>query len=107
MEGREPTSEPEPETATTPPQVTETLAPTGATATVTVESANCRAKPRGNGDRVTILYKDQQVEIVGKNNDPANPWWYIRIPDSKNHCWLWGMTAKTTGKVKDIPIVEP
>jgi cellulose synthase/poly-beta-1,6-N-acetylglucosamine synthase-like glycosyltransferase len=97
----------EPGATAASPQVSATLAPTGAAATVKVESANCRAKPKANADRITFLYKDQKVEIVGRNDDPGNPWWYIRIPDSKNHCWLWGMTAKLTGKIKDIPIVEP
>ena len=77
-----------------------------ATATVTVESANCRAKPRGGGQRITILYKGQQVEILGKNDDPINPWWYVKIPDGSGNCWLWGMTATMNGNVDEIPIVQ-
>jgi hypothetical protein len=46
------------------------------------------------------------LEIVGRNEDTSNPWWYIRIPDSKGNCWLWGMTAKMTGTVEEIPIVK-
>jgi hypothetical protein len=44
---------------------------------------------------------------VGRNDVPGNPWWYIKIPDSNENCWLWGMTSKTTGRVKEIPIVDP
>ena len=96
----------EPGAATvTPPSATPTLALTGTTATVTVESANCRAKPRGNAERVVFLYRDQQVQVLGKNNDPRNPWWYIRIPDSSVNCWLWGMTARLTGSESNIPVV--
>jgi hypothetical protein len=80
-------------------------ASTGATATVTVESANCRKKPRGNTEIITILYRGQQVEIVGKNSDPINPWWYVKIPNASGDCWLWGMTAKMNGSDSDIPVV--
>jgi hypothetical protein len=90
----------------TPELATPTLAATGATATITVESVNCRSKPRPGAERVTFLYKDQQVEIVGRNDTPANPWWYVKIPDSNDHCWLWGNTAKMTGTVEEIPIVR-
>jgi hypothetical protein len=103
--GREPGAALTP--AVTPPlEVTATLPVTGAIATVKVDSANCREKPRGNADRVTFLYRDQQVEIVGRNDDVGNPWWYIRIPDSDGHCWLWGMTATLTGTMEEIPIVQ-
>jgi hypothetical protein len=79
---------------------------TPAMATVSVESANCRAKPRGNAEKITILYKGQQAEIVGRNDDLKNPWWYIKIPNLSGNCWLWGMTAKMTGAVEQIPIVK-
>jgi hypothetical protein len=75
-------------------------------ARVTVESANCRAKPRGNTQKVTILYRGQEVEIVGRNEDLNNPWWYIKIPNTSGNCWLWGMTASTTGNVDEIPIIK-
>jgi hypothetical protein len=72
-------------------------------ATVTVESANCRAKPRGGAERITILYAGQEVEIVGRNADLTNPWWYVEIPGG--NCWLWGMTARTTGPVDELPVL--
>lgn len=75
------------------------------TAKVTVESANCRAKPLGNARRITILYKGQEAKILGRNGDPKNPWWYIKIPNLSGNCWLWGMTATTTGNVDQIPIL--
>jgi len=80
---------------------------TGApTAKVTVESANCRAKPRGNAGRITILYKGQEAKILGRNADPNNPWWYIKIPNLSGNCWLWGLTATTTGNVDQLPIIQ-
>jgi hypothetical protein len=76
------------------------------TAIITVESANCRSKPRGNSDKITILYKGQEAEIVGKNADFANPWWYIKIPNLSGNCWLWSRTARLTGTVEEIPIIK-
>src|SRR5512138_1290961 len=46
-------------------------------AKVTVQSANCRSKPLGNSEKVALLYRSQEVEIIGRNDDPNNPWWYI------------------------------
>jgi hypothetical protein len=107
--GREPGATAIPPSQATPTPETPdapTLAATGAIARVTVDSANCRAKPRGNADRITILYRDQEVEIVGRNEEVNNPWWYIKVPDSNDNCWLWGMTASMTGTVEEIPIVK-
>lgn len=99
--GREPTAIPHAsatETPTLPATVT-------AKATVKVESANCRSKPKTNGERVTILYKGQEVGVLGRNADLTNPWWYIKIPNENANCWLWGMTTKLTGNLNDIPII--
>ena len=76
------------------------------TAKITVESANCRSRPRGNAERVTILYKDQEVEIIGRNEDLNNPWWYIKIPNLSGNCWLWGMTSTTQGSLDEVPIIK-
>jgi cellulose synthase/poly-beta-1,6-N-acetylglucosamine synthase-like glycosyltransferase len=75
-------------------------------ASVTVQSANCRSRPFGNSEKVALLYRSQEAEIVGRNEDSKNPWWYIKIPDQDGNCWLWGMTATTTGNVNDLPIVR-
>ena len=66
------------------------------TAVVTVNSANCRSRPRGGAEKLALFYSGQQLEIIGKNADLSNPWWYVKIPDSTENCWLWGMTATTT-----------
>lgn len=76
-----------------------------ATAKVTVQSANCRAKPLGKADRIALLYRNQEVEIVGRNADPNNPWWYVKIPNTNGTCWLWGTTATATGNVDQVPII--
>jgi cellulose synthase/poly-beta-1,6-N-acetylglucosamine synthase-like glycosyltransferase len=103
--GREPAATASPALETPEAQVP-TLGATGATATITVESANCRVRPRTNAGRITFLYKDQQVEIVGRNDVPSNPWWFIEIPDSTGRCWLWGMAAEMSGRIEDIPVTS-
>jgi hypothetical protein len=75
-------------------------------AKVTVQSANCRSKPLGNSEKIALLYRSQEAEIVGRNDDPNNPWWYIKIPNQDGNCWLWGMTATTTGDVEKLPIIR-
>ena len=96
---------------TTAPVTSDTATPTlpstvTGTATVTVESANCRAKPRGGADRIAFLYRGQEVGILGRNDDRENPWWYVILPDQSGGCWLWGMTAKLNGNIDEIPIIR-
>lgn len=91
------------EVATEPETPAETGTPL---ATVSVQSANCRAKPLGKADRITIFYRDQELQIIGKNEDVSNPWWYVTIPNSSENCWLWGMTATTSGAVDELPIIK-
>lgn len=33
---------------------------------VTVQSANCRLEPFGNSEKVTILYRNQEDQILGR-----------------------------------------
>ena len=94
--GNEPESTPVPDV----PNVTV------ATATVTVQSANCRARPLGGAERITIFYRSQELEIVGRNADPTNPWWYVKIPETDGNCWLWGMTTSMTGNIEKIPVIK-
>ncbi len=107
--GREPGATANPVLTTGPgtPEVpTPTLGATGATATVTTSSANCRERPRPGGGRVTYVYKGQVFEVVGRNADLVNPWWYVKIPDAGVNCWLWSNTATLTGNANEIPVVE-
>ena len=75
-------------------------------ATVKVDSANCREKPRGGAGRVVYLYRGQQVEVLGRNDDLKNPWWYVKIPDGSGFCWVWSMTTTLNGKLEEIPIIQ-
>ncbi len=75
-------------------------------AKVKVQSANCRARPVGKSDKIVVLYRNQEAEIVGRNEDPNNPWWYVKIPDRDGNCWLWGRTSTTDGDVDGLPVVK-
>jgi hypothetical protein len=75
-------------------------------ARVKVQSANCRARPVGKSNKVVILYRNQEAQILGRSEDPNNPWWYVKIPDRDGNCWLWGKTATTDGDVAGLPIVK-
>jgi len=75
-------------------------------AKVKVQSAYCRARPVGKSDKIVVLYRNQQAEIVGRSEDPNNPWWYVKIPDQDGKCWLWGKTSTTDGDVAGLPVMK-
>jgi hypothetical protein len=75
-------------------------------AKVKVQSANCRASPLGKAKKITLLYRNQEAEIVGRNEDPNNPWWYVKIPGQDGSCWLWGKTITTTGNLDGVPTIK-
>ena len=75
-------------------------------AKVKVQSANCRSQPVGKSAKIVVLYRSQEAEIVGRNDDPNNPWWYVRLPDQGGSCWLWGKTATTNGDVEGLPVIK-
>lgn len=80
--------------------------PSGPLAKVNVQSANCRARPVGKADKIAVLYRNQETEILGRNDDPRNPWWYVKVPGQGGNCWLWGKTSTTTGNVDGLPIIK-
>ena len=102
--GRQPERPASAETSATPTAAVPSTA--AGTATVTVESANCRAKPRGNAERIIYLYQGQELAVLGRNDDLTNPWWYVKIPDQDGKCWLWGMTATLEGDLTEIPVIR-
>jgi len=83
-----------------------TAEPAVPVAKVKVQSAYCRASPVGKAKKIILLYRNQEAEIVGRNEDLNNPWWYVKIPDQEGNCWLWGKTATTSGNVDGVPILK-
>ena len=60
-------------------------------------NANCRLGPSIMYDVVTSLLTDQQVQVLGYNNDNAHLWWYIQLPNSAARCWVSDTTVEITG----------
>jgi hypothetical protein len=84
-----------------------TPSPVGsAMAKVKVQSTYCRAQPAGKSARVTLLYRGQEAQIIGRNDDPNNPWWYVNISAQQGNCWLWGKSVTTSGNLDAVPIVK-
>jgi hypothetical protein len=108
---------PAPETATVAVS-TPAAAPTG-TSTVTpsptpsvptaffIMNANCRAKPDKNSDALMSFLEGESAEIVGRNEEFDNTWWYVKMPDSKYKCWVSTITADVIGSYDDIPTIPP
>ena len=88
-------------TATTAP--TATLS--GPVATF-IKNANCREGPGTGYEVVTSFFKGDTVQIVGRNPDYDNTWWYVVIP-SGGKCWVSLTTAQAYGDFDAIPTVVP
>ena len=82
-----------------PPDVT----PTVPMATL-LQNANCRRGPSIDYESLTTLFKGLEVPIDGRNADKS--WWWVRIPNSVNHCWLAKENVQTSGDTSKVPIVE-
>lgn len=89
---------------------TETITPTatlsGPVATF-IKDANCRNGPGMQYDVVTSFFKGETVQIVGRNPDFNNTWWYVIIPSTKGKCWVSLTTAQAYGDFDAIPTVKP
>ncbi len=88
---------------------TATIAPTatlsGPVATF-IKNANCRQGPGSGYEVVTSFFKGDTVQIVGRNPNYNNTWWYVVIP-SGGKCWVSLTTAQAYGDFNTIPTVVP
>lgn len=70
------------------------------------ENTNCRIGQSTSFERVTILMKDEQVEVVGV--DPSGDYYYVRRPDKfSEFCWLWNAYATPSGSIDSLPVFTP
>jgi uncharacterized protein YgiM (DUF1202 family) len=101
---------PESPLPTETPSGTATVSPTatlsGPAATF-IKNANCRQGPGTQYETVTSFLAGQTVEIVGRNPDFDNTWWYVKIPDSNGKCWVSLTTAQAYGDFDSIPTQKP
>jgi hypothetical protein len=72
-----------------------------------IENANCRQGPGTKYDVVTSFFKGETVQIVGRNPDFNNTWWYVVIPSTGGKCWVSLATAQAYGDFDAIPTVMP
>jgi cellulose synthase/poly-beta-1,6-N-acetylglucosamine synthase-like glycosyltransferase len=78
----------------------------GPVATVSIHSTHCWSGPGSRYKKLDLLLNGQELQIIGKNADPNNPWWYVTMPDTNEKCWLWFYAATTMGPVDDVPIID-
>ncbi len=69
-----------------------------------LHNAYCRSGPSIEYRSLTTLFQGLEVPIDGRNAD--NSWWWVRIPNSLNHCWLAKENVETSGDTSKVPIVE-
>jgi RNA polymerase sigma-70 factor (ECF subfamily) len=89
-------------TPTGTPTITPSSTPTIPLATL-IQNANCRQGPGKDYAVVTSLLKSQSVEIDGRNQ--GNTWWWIRLPNSRAHCWVSAALVITSGNVNKQPVI--
>jgi Bacterial SH3 domain len=95
----------EPPITATEPKPTATQVPTAApvTAKVTENVVNLRAGPSTNDKIVGKLAKDDQLTLIGRNQDST---WY-QTDASHQKGWVFGQTIQITGgDAKSLPVVQ-
>jgi len=70
------------------------------------ENTNCRTGQGTSFERLIILLKGEEAEVVGV--DTTGNYWYIRRPDQPSgFCWLWAEYATPTGPYQFLPVYTP
>ncbi len=95
----------EPPLTPTQPKPTATQIPTAApvTAKVTEDVVNLRAGPSTNDQIIGKLARDDQLTLVGRNQDST---WYKAGPNHQNG-WVFGQTIQITGgDANELPVTQ-
>jgi uncharacterized protein YgiM (DUF1202 family) len=72
-----------------------------------IKDTNCRQGPGTQYDVETSFFNGETVQIVGRNPDFDNTWWYVVIPATGGKCWVSLTTAQASGDFDAIPTVAP
>ncbi len=67
------------------------------------ENAFCRKGPGTIYEDVTSFNKGQQAQVDGQN-DFSPRWYWVRVPDSTDHCWVSEVAVQTSGPVDAVPV---
>jgi hypothetical protein len=94
------------ETAPSTATITPTATLSGPVA-IFIKDVNCRQGPGTQYDVVTSFFKGETVQIVGRNPNFNNTWWYVVIPSTGGKCWVSMTTAQAYGDFDAIPTVKP
>ncbi len=65
---------------------------------------NCRKGPSIAYEVVASPRQGQSWQIDGRNEDDPR-WWWVLIPNTKEHCWISYVTGTTSGPVDKMQIV--
>jgi hypothetical protein len=85
---------------------TDSPAPSGNAKLFVSENTNCRIGQGTAFERLTILLKGEEADVVGV--DTSGNYWYIRRPDQPtSFCWLWGGYATPIGPIESLPVYTP
>ncbi len=92
-------------TVTSTATITSTSTPSGPVITL-IKDANCRNGPGTGYDVITSYFKGETLQIVGRNPDFDNTWWYVKMPTG-GKCWVSFATGQAYGDFDAIPTVKP
>lgn len=99
------TTLPDSEPSATPPLPEPSPTPTsGFPLAAFLQNANCRKGPEIGYEIVTSMLEGQTAFIEGRNQE--NTWWWVRIPQSQNHCWVADNVIRITGPLNGLPIIQ-
>lgn len=91
------------ETALSTPTPTDLSSTPGVAKIYVSENTNCRTGQGTSFERLMILLKGEEAEVVGV--DTSGDYWYIRRPDlPSDFCWLWAEYATPSGPYQSLPV---
>ncbi len=67
------------------------------------ENAFCRKGPGTAYEDVITFNKGQQAQIDGQN-DFSPRWYWVRIPNSTDHCWVSYIAGQPSGPIDAVPV---
>ncbi len=68
-------------------------------------NSNCRSGPGASYKNVTGFAPGIKLEILGKNTE--NNYWLVKLPNSADTCWVWGVYTTTTGNIESVKEATP
>lgn len=87
----------------TPNAIEPSVTPVGMVKIFMSENTNCRTGQSASFQRLTIIMKGEEAEVVGRDN--TGDYYYIRQPDQPvNFCWLWNAYATPSGPIDSVPV---